>query len=167
MEQEILTTRPSLILALDAWIGAVVGAYALIGIGGNLAELLYMYTQIEVPKAWILLASMLPFLGAAARTMSLYCTVYYLTNQRLIRRIGVLSTRYDEIELLRVRDFIVSEPFHLRIMGLGNVTVISTDRSCPELQIKAQRHVQALRNQLRALVLARQKELGYREAEVS
>lgn len=54
---------------------------------------------------------------------------YRLTNQRLIAESGIFSHRVDEIELYRVTDSKSYESFLDRIVGLGTIEVMSTDRS--------------------------------------
>lgn len=54
---------------------------------------------------------------------------YKLTNQRLIAESGIFSHHVDEIELYRVTDSKSYESFLDRIVGLGTIEVMSTDRS--------------------------------------
>lgn len=79
-------------------------------------------------------------------------TKYELTSQRLKTHSGVLSKKTDEIELYRVKDTRFDQPFFLRIFGLGNVLLFSTDVSTPLVQINAVPNAHALREQIRNLV---------------
>jgi len=54
---------------------------------------------------------------------------YKLTNQRLIAESGIFSHHVDEIELYRVTDSKSYESFLDRVVGLGTIEVMSTDRS--------------------------------------
>lgn len=165
MEQKVYTTRPSQVLAFDAWFAALLGAVAMYKLA-PLAMLLIPASMADVAltvQQAMIWGSPLPFLGAVWRNITLYCTVYEVSDQRVICRTGVLSVHYDEIEIIRVRDYIITQPFYLRVMGLGNLTIVSADPTTPRLKIKAQRHVRWLRDSLRELVLERQKALGYRE----
>ena len=63
--------------------------------------------------------------------------VYELTNQRLKMHSGVLSKRIEELELYRVRDTQFEQPFFLRLFGLGNVILLTTDTSSPEVIVPA------------------------------
>lgn len=58
-----------------------------------------------------------------------------LTRQRLRIRTGVLSKHNEDIELYRVKDWTLGEPFWQRMFGSGEVEVISSDRTAPELQL--------------------------------
>ena len=63
-------------------------------------------------------------------------TRYALSEDRLFLRRGFLNVTQDEIVLYRVRDLRVSQNLWQRIFGVGTVTVVSTDKSIPQLVIK-------------------------------
>ncbi len=68
--------------------------------------------------------------------MPLSFTRYALSEDRLFLKRGFLNVRQDEIVLYRVRDLRVSQSLWQRIFGVGTVTVVSTDKSIPELLLK-------------------------------
>ena len=68
--------------------------------------------------------------------MPISFTRYALSEDRLFLRRGFLNVRHDEIVLYRVRDLRVSVSLWQRILGVGSVTVVSTDKSIPELTLK-------------------------------
>ena len=63
-------------------------------------------------------------------------TRYALSEDRLFLKRGVINVKQDEIVLYRVRDLRVSVSLRQRLFGVGTVTVISTDKSIPELMLK-------------------------------
>lgn len=63
-------------------------------------------------------------------------TRYALSEDRLFLKRGFFNVRQDEIVLYRVRDLRVKINLWQRIFGVGTVTVISTDKSIPELVLK-------------------------------
>lgn len=79
-------------------------------------------------------------------------TKYELTNQRLRTRYGILNKKTDELELYRVRDFKLDQPFFLRLFSLGNIILTTSDKSHPEVIIKAIPNGEELREQLRTFV---------------
>jgi len=79
-------------------------------------------------------------------------TKYELTSQRLKTQTGVLTKTNDEVELYRVKDTQFDQPFFLRLFGLGNVLLFSTDVSSPLVKIVAVPNASALREQIRTLV---------------
>ena len=64
-------------------------------------------------------------------------TVYELTSERLKLRSGVLNKHLDEVELYRVRDYKLEQPFFQRLFGLGNIVLQTSDRSHPSVRGRA------------------------------
>ena len=62
---------------------------------------------------------------------------YELTSERLKILSGVLNKELEELELYRVRDYRLEQPFWLRLFSLGNVTVTTTDVSQPQVTLRA------------------------------
>jgi uncharacterized membrane protein YdbT with pleckstrin-like domain len=67
---------------------------------------------------------------------------YELTTERLKMRQGVLNKELDEIELYRVRDYRLEQPFWLRIFSLGNIVLRTTDESNPFIELRAIREAE-------------------------
>jgi uncharacterized membrane protein YdbT with pleckstrin-like domain len=94
------------------------------------------------------------------------CTNYELTTERLRARSGVFSRRTDELELYRVRDYRWEQPFWLRIFGLGNLTLESSDRTNPIFVLRAIADGENLRNTLRRAVEVCKQTKRVREVDV-
>lgn len=62
---------------------------------------------------------------------------YSLTSERLKIRQGVLNKQFDELELYRVRDYRLEQPFWLRLFSLGNIIIRTTDTSHPQIVLRA------------------------------
>lgn len=63
-------------------------------------------------------------------------TRYALSRDRLFLENGLLNTKCEEILLYRVRDISLSISLGQRIFGVGTVTVYSSDKSMPVLELK-------------------------------
>ena len=63
-------------------------------------------------------------------------TRYALSEDRLFLKRGFLNIKQDEILLYRIRDLRVTRNLWQRIFGVGTVTIVSTDKSNPELELK-------------------------------
>ena len=63
-------------------------------------------------------------------------TRYSLSNDRLFLETGLLNTKCDEVLLYRVRDISLNITLGQRIFGVGTVTVLSSDKSLPKLELK-------------------------------
>ncbi len=79
---------------------------------------------------------------------------YELSTERLKIRHGVLNKKMDELELYRVRDYKLEQPFFLRLFGLGNILLTTADRSNPSVTLRAIRDGEQLREQIRNAVEA-------------
>jgi hypothetical protein len=167
VEERIAVLRPHWILSFDAWAIAVIGSGLLLAFVPQvlvLGEILFgPRSWLEVLARWFWVPALLPLPWAAWRHLENRCTSWTITSQRLLHRTGVLNVVQEELELVRVRDFRIRKPLWLRMMGLGNLIVVSRDPATPTMVIAAQARIEALRDLLRQQVLRRQAELGYRE----
>lgn len=95
--------------------------------------------------------------------LSTRANITELTNERIIKRTGVLNKQIDEVELYRVKDYRVEKPLSLRVFGLSNVKLITSDELVPIVTIRAVSNGEALRNTIRNIVEQRRDEKGVRE----
>ena len=93
-------------------------------------------------------------------------TKYELTTQRLRMRHGVLNKNTDELELYRVRDYRLDQPFFLRIFSLGNIILQTSDRTHPRVELKAITNGEEMRELLRTYVEECRTRKGVRELDV-
>ena len=93
-------------------------------------------------------------------------TRYELTTERLKMRRGVLNKHMDEVELYRVRDYKLEQPLFLRLFGLGNINLQTSDRSHPVLSLRAIRNGEQLYEQIRNAVEQCRASKGVRELDV-
>ena len=63
-------------------------------------------------------------------------TRYALSEDRLFLSTGFLNLKDEEILLYRVRDISLARSFGQRLCGVGTITVTSSDKSQPVLQIQ-------------------------------
>ena len=68
--------------------------------------------------------------------MPLSFTRYAMSNDRLFMSIGFLNIEDEEILLYRVRDITTNRSLWQRIFGVGSVTVMSSDKTLPNLVLK-------------------------------
>lgn len=68
--------------------------------------------------------------------MPLSFTRYSLSEDRLFLSVGLLNIQDEEILLYRVRDINTKRTLWQRIFGVGTVTVISSDKTLPTLEMK-------------------------------
>lgn len=68
--------------------------------------------------------------------MPLSFTRYAMSEDRLFLSVGFLSIKDDEVLLYRIRDITTSRSIWQRMFGVGTVTVMSSDKTMPTLQMK-------------------------------
>ncbi len=106
------------------------------------------------PQALILLSVLLllVILFAGWRYLGVRSRTYSISDQRVRSTRGILSKRTDGLELYRVDDALLFEPLLLRLVGKGNIHLVSSDRTSPTLVIEAVSHARELWDQTRKAV---------------
>jgi uncharacterized membrane protein YdbT with pleckstrin-like domain len=88
-----------------------------------------------------------------------------ITDQRLIEEKGVLSKKTDELELYRVKDIRFEQPFFLRLVGLSNIVLATSDRTHAIVIIPAIKDGKNLREKLRVAIDVRRDQKKVRETD--
>lgn len=112
------------------------------------------------------LALVIPLLMWLIRWWITKCTHYELTSQRLRIRTGILNKKVDELELFRVKDYTMEQPFLLRLVGLGNLTMITSDATSPTVSIRAIPGIEQVREKLRTAVQVERDRKRVRQLDV-
>ena len=161
-EEQILWEGPSsqvVNLPLFIICGVVAGVLA----GGALA----VRNRADVSVSLgLLAAALLPLGFAMIKWVQNRCRRYQVTTERIHLRQGVFARKTDDLELYRVKDYVLVEPFSLRLFGLGNIVLTTADVANATFVIKAVPNIELLRDQIRKHVeLCRQRK-GVRIAEL-
>ena len=90
---------------------------------------------------------------------------YRLTTQRLFIQRGLIAKRYDEIELFRVKDVVVQQNLLQRLIGCGTIVVISTDDTCPRLEMSGLDDPVPLKEEIRSCYKRARAKVGLRATE--
>jgi uncharacterized membrane protein YdbT with pleckstrin-like domain len=159
-EQSIWQGHPSQFLRLHIYLLCGLAAGALVG-----AAVLF-YAQLGLMAYALAGLALVPLLIGAIKWLQTQCRKYELTTERLRVRQGVFSRRTDEVELYRVKDYVLVEPFFLRLFGLGNVVVNTGDVSSPSVLIEAIPDAPIVRDQVRKHVEMCRVKKGVRVAEL-
>ena len=112
-------------------------------------------------------ALFIPGIGMWVRWQLTKATVYELTTQRLRMTKGLFSKKLDELELYRVKDSTLDQPFLLRIIGAGNVKVLSSDATMPEVTLVAVHRAYDVREKLRKAVEEERDRKRVRDVELT
>jgi len=74
---------------------------------------------------------------------------YKVTTERLFYTTGIFSKRTEAMELYRVRDVDMYEPFWQRLFKLGNIAITSSDKTTQNFLLKAVPDPNGLMNSIR------------------
>jgi hypothetical protein len=94
-----------------------------------------------------------PFLSLA--------TYYRVTNQRVRARHGVLGRDFDDLELIRIQDLDRTQGISERILGIGDIQIISSDPSRPKLVLENVADPDQVQEILRKAMLDARKKYRY------
>jgi uncharacterized membrane protein YdbT with pleckstrin-like domain len=75
-----------------------------------------------------------------------------ISSERIQLTTGVLSKRMEEVELYRVKDTSLEQPFLLRLFGLANIRLTTSDQSSPHLLIGPIAEARPVRENLRGAI---------------
>lgn len=90
---------------------------------------------------------------------------FEITDQRIIVERGILSKTTNELELYRVKDLKLEQPFLLRLVGLSNMLLVTSDKTHSLKKIPAIPDGKNLREELRISVEKRRDEKRVREID--
>ena len=107
-----------------------------------------------------------PIFIALARYLKTKNKVYELTTERLKITEGVFSKVTDTLELYRVKDLEMRQPFLYRLVGIENIQVNTSDVSSPFILIEAIPSTVALADKIRNQVETIRTQKGVREIDV-
>ena len=122
----------------------------------------------QVKNFWPFVSCLLliPIPWAIYRWLAVKTTTYQLTTERLITERGILSKTTDTLELYRVKDLQVTQPFWIRLFGLENIHLITADSSTPCVIIDCVPRDLALSDKFRVQVEATRMAKRVRTGEV-
>ncbi|MCU0235941.1 MAG: PH domain-containing protein [Acidobacteria bacterium] len=90
---------------------------------------------------------------------------YEVTSERIKITSGILSKKCSALELYRVKDYTLEAPFFFRLFRLGNVNILTSDRSNPEIVLRAVPRARKLMDDIRTHVELRRDQKRVREVD--
>jgi uncharacterized membrane protein YdbT with pleckstrin-like domain len=97
--------------------------------------------------ALLLLIQLVGFLFAMLRLQS---TLYAVSNQRVLIEQGILSKSLSEIDLRSIDDTQFFQSVTERLLGIGNVTLVSSDKALPVSVLRGIHNPRNVRETIRA-----------------
>lgn len=94
-------------------------------------------------------------------------TRYVLTDQRLRKSSGVLNRRTDDLELYRVKDTRYAQSVWQRMVGIGDIEMLTSDTTSPVVLMRNIPDAERVRDTLRSLVEQRRDAKRVREVDLA
>ena len=107
-----------------------------------------------------------PIFFALARFLQTKCKIFELTTQRLKITSGVFTKVTETLELYRVKDIEMRQPFLSRLVGIENVQMKTSDASSPFVLIDAVPSSVSLADKLRHQVEIVRQQKRVREIDI-
>lgn len=83
----------------------------------------------------LVIVSLMAALVASYRYLYINNIRYTITKETITARTGIVARKFDNLELFRVKDYIVSQSVFERIFRLMTINLHTTDLSSPTLRI--------------------------------
>jgi membrane protein YdbS with pleckstrin-like domain len=122
--------------------------------------------SLEMAAPFILITLVLPIVIALTHYLRIRTKIYELTNERLKISEGIFGKVTDTLELYRVKDLETRQSFSLRLCGLEDVQLNTSDTSTPFVIVDAVPTKLGLGDQIRNAVEAIRMQKRVREIDV-
>ena len=80
--------------------------------------------------------SLITIILAAYRYLYINKTRYTITKETITVRTGIIARKFDNLELYRIKDYVVEQSFFERVFGLMTINLHTTDISTINLKIQ-------------------------------
>lgn len=126
-----------------------------------LAAVGYLLWQREIVSVWVMLGLfVLAVLAVFIPAILVRRSRYRLTNYRIDFEFGILFKRYETLELWHVDDIRLAQSPLDRILRIGTIEVLSTDKSTPRLELRSLPEPKRLLDLLKQRVIAVKRQRG-------
>jgi membrane protein YdbS with pleckstrin-like domain len=110
------------------WLALIVGTVAAIAVAIWSESITWRHVTLLIIAAWVV-----GLLVYCYRRLGLR---YELTSQRFMHQQGILSRQTDRIEVIDIDDVTFRQGPIERLIGVGSIAIVSSDRSHPELKMR-------------------------------
>ncbi len=108
-------------------------------------------TQVPLPEERILFRGNPAVIGSVTRLLIAIFTLgigaiwfwlksintqYLITSQRIVIEVGVFSKNIETLEIYQVDDIQLEKPLNQRIMGTGNIMLVTRDHTTPQVLLE-------------------------------
>ena len=100
------------------------------------------------------------------KALDLYCTTWTIHQDNLIEKTGILNVSTEEVLLFRVKDIRLYEPLLYRLVGLSQLTIVTSDYTNPSITLYGIRNGEELMTIIRQLVANARQSEGVKELDI-
>jgi membrane protein YdbS with pleckstrin-like domain len=163
VEQTLWEANPSGLLLLGQAVGVALVVLVLVVLAAFVFPVLSdvgRSTWFDASKAWSVLAVVLGAyvllrgIRIALHAARLRSTRYRLTNQRLVVETGLVTRTLLEVDLRSVDDLVFRQGLMERLLGIGTISVVSSDHNAPRLGLLGVKDPRAIRELIRTQAYA-------------
>lgn len=153
-ETIVWSGSPSQWLNLGWYLASVIGVAVL------------MVVAVLTEQPLLAALALIPVIAIIVQYLKVRSTRIDVTTERITTTVGIFSRRKWDMELYRVKDTMLHEPFLLRFVRRANIQIISSDRSSPSITLPALPDAERLRQQIRKNVERLRLVRGVREMDM-
>ena len=106
------------------------------------------------------------FIVLIVKMLHLYCTTWTINQDSLVEKTGILNVNTEEILLYRVKDIRLYEPLLYRLVGLSQLTIITSDFTKPSIRLYGIKDGEELMQIVRQLVANSRQIEGVKEIDI-
>ena len=110
---------------------------------------------------------LVPLLVAFYKYLVIATWHYHIYDDKIVEKKGIFDVTYEEMRYFRIKSIMSSEPFWMRILGLGTVTVKSSEEFKPLFNFYAVVAREELVDFLNDSAAKWRKEMGVREHDIN
>jgi membrane protein YdbS with pleckstrin-like domain len=101
---------------------------------------------------WLVVAAIIVWraIGVGIALARIRSTLYAVTNQRVIIESGIMEKKVEDIDLRYIDDTNFRQRIFERMLGIGNVTIVSSDKVAPLFVLRGIPDPRGLRELIRA-----------------
>lgn len=126
-----------------------------------LAGVGYLLWQQEISNLWVMVGLFVAaILAVCLPAVLVRRSRYKLTNYRIDYEFGILFKRYETLELWHVDDIRLAQSPLDRILRVGTIEILSTDKSTPRLELRSLPDPKRLLELLKQRVIAVKRQRG-------
>ena len=171
-DEVLFRARPSLCgkaRSILQWLAVLAGAVLLEYF--PLEEMISDLFALNLVENQVLMASRYRTIAGAAiagiaifvlfiKIIRLKATCYEITAERIEWSRGILSRRFDNLDMFRIVDLKLHRTFSDCLLGIGRVTLVTTDKTDPEFEFEKMRRPRRLYNVIKKASLDAARQSG-------